>query len=492
MTKKEFLLIFLSSLLFALSFPPLKLGFLGYFCLVPLLFVLLKKRGFNALLVGLVWGFLSNLFSLYWIAWVTILGTIGALLALTIYGGIFSWLFSLLTKKWGEKAVFIFPFYILLWEYYKSLGQLAFPWLNLAYTQTYYLKLIQYASITGVWGVSFWVAWLNVLIYLAVKNFYHTKKLISIFALLVLLFILPYIYGSMVLPKEEIKGDVKLALLQGSIEPDVKWDENLLDYNFLVYFELAKKVPKDVDLIIWPETAAPMFLLAEPVYLKKVQGLTDTLNRPMLVGTQDYKVLGAGKYAFYNSAAYFQPQLPYGPVYNKIHLVPFSEWLPFSDKFAILNQIKFGQSDFSCGDELTLFHHSKGDFGVLICFESVFPNLVRQFINQGARYMVIITNDGWFGKTSGPFQHAQIAVFRAIENRTSLARCANTGVSMFIDPYGRTKSKTKIFVRENLIGEVSLKKETTFYTKNGDWLAMGCSVLALLFLILALPQLRKH
>jgi apolipoprotein N-acyltransferase len=106
--------------------------------------------------------------------------------------------------------------------------------------------------------------------------------------------------------------------------------------------------------------------------------------------------------------------------------------------------------------------------------------------------MVNITNDGWFGKTSGPFQHAQIAIFRAIENRVFIARCANTGVSMFIDPYGRKKEESKIFVEKVLLGEISHRQKTTFYTKNGDWFAMGCSILAILFLMLAFPQWRKQ
>jgi apolipoprotein N-acyltransferase len=120
----------------------------------------------------------------------------------------------------------------------------------------------------------------------------------------------------------------------------------------------------------------------------------------------------------------------------------------------------------------------------LICFESVYPALVRSFVRRGAEFLVNITNDAWFGKTHGPFQHAQIAVFRAIENRISIARCANSGVSMFVDPLGRVKSATKIFVRTTVIGQIPLKLKDTFYTKHGDWFAQGCFLVSF-FLISA-------
>jgi len=144
-----------------------------------------------------------------------------------------------------------------------------------------------------------------------------------------------------------------------------------------------------------------------------------------------------------------------------------------------------GQADFSPGKELVIFNNPKGRFAVLICFESIFPDLVRRFVIKGADFLVNITNDAWWGKTSGPFQHSQIAVFRAIENRISIARCANSGVSMFIDPYGRTYQKTKIFIRETVIGQIPPKKQTTFYTRYGDWLGKGCFFVSILFFMLS-------
>lgn len=186
-------------------------------------------------------------------------------------------------------------------------------------------------------------------------------------------------------------------------------------------------------------------------------------------------------------------------MYNKINLVPFSEKLPFDEVLGISDRFQFGQSDFSNGEDLTIFEIPEGRFATLICFESVYPALVRDFVNRGAEFLVNITNDGWFGKTHGPFQHAQIAVFRAIENRIAIARCANTGVSMFIDPYGRIKQATKIWVRETVIGTIPLKREgsvswgaRTFYTTYGDWFAILCCLVSIVTVVMALISKRAR
>ncbi len=179
-----------------------------------------------------------------------------------------------------------------------------------------------------------------------------------------------------------------------------------------------------------------------------------------------------------------------------MHLVPFSEKIPYDQILHVSDKVQLGQSDFSNGEELTIFEVTKGKFATLICFESVYPALVRDFVNQDAEFLVNITNDAWFGKTHGPFQHAQIAVFRAIENRIAIARCANTGVSMFIDPYGRIKEATRIFVRTIVIDKISLKRtektisdNKTFYAKHGDWFASLCCLFSFLTIVIAL--LRK-
>jgi len=478
-----------SALLMSLAYPPLPFGFVIYFALVPLIFALENKGLSDAFKIGYIFGLVSNSILLFWIGWATIPGAVAAILLLCLYTALLTWCYAFVQKKWGANSFFFLPFLWVAMEYVRSLTEISFPWLNLAYTQTYYLKLIQYASFTGNYAVSFWVVCLNVIVYITIKNRKKVSWAISIFAILI---ILPYIYGwhefrvlRLVMSEKIEKNDIRIALLQGNIDPKVKWDEKFLDYNIQTFVDMSKEAGKDnVDLIVWPETAAPCYLASESLYMHEVQATSNSLNIPLLVGTNDYEAKEGERISYYNSVFLFKPQSGYPQIYNKIHLVPFSEKIPYDEKFHISDKVQLGQSDFSSGKSFTIFHIPKGRFATLICFESVYPALVRSFVKRGAEFLVNITNDAWFGKTHGPFQHARIAVFRAIENRISIARCANTGVSMFIDPFGRVSGATKIFVRTTVVGTVPSKLNDTFYTRHGDWFAQGCSLISF-FLILA-------
>lgn len=484
MLKKDWFLVIFSAFLMSLAYPPLPFGFVIYFALIPLIFALQDKGLSDAFKIGYVFGLISNSILLFWIGWATIPGAAAAILLLCLYTAFFTWFYALMQKKWGKGSLFLLPFLWVAMEYVRSLTEISFPWLNLAYTQTYYLNLIQYASITGNYAVSFWIVCLNLIIYLIIKYQRRIGLAISIFAILI---ILPYIYGWSVMSETIEENNIKIALLQGSIEPKVKWDQRFLDYNIQTFVDMSKKTAgEDVDLILWPETAAPCYLASESLYMDRIQAASDSLNIPLLVGTNDYEVIKGTRFLYYNSAFLFKPKGRYPQIYNKIHLVPFSEKIPYDEKLRISDKIQLGQSDFSSGKDLTIFQIPKGRFATLICFESVYPALVRNFVKRGVEFLVNITNDGWFGKTHGPFQHAQIAVFRAIENRISIARCANTGVSMFIDPFGRVIGATKIFVRTTVIDQIPSKLKDTFYTRHGDWFAQGCFLVGFFFILASL------
>lgn len=489
MNKQDFYLTALSALLFSLAFPPLPFGFVAYFSLVPLLIALEKKSQSSAFKIGYIFGLISNSLLLFWVCWATIPGMVAATILLCLYTAILCWFFALVQRRWYEGAVYFFPFLWVAMEYVRSLTEVSFPWLNLSYTQTYYLKLIQHASLWGNYAVSFWILCLNLIVYIFILNKKRWKLAIILFAVFM---VLPYIYGTWVMSKKVEGEEIKIALLQGSIEQKIKWDDRYLDFNIQTYIDMSKKAAEEkADLIIWPESAAPCYLAAESLYMSEVQATCDELNIPLLVGTNDYQVMAGGRIKYYNSAFLFTPHGGYPQVYNKIHLVPFSEKVPYEEKHHLSDKIQLGQSDFSSGDKLTIFEMSKGKFATLICFESVYPALVRDFVNQGAEFLVNITNDGWFGKTHGPFQHARIAVFRAVENRFAIARCANTGISEFIDPYGRTEKATPIFVRTIVTDKVSLKRTTlidnrTFYARYGDWFAQACCLISFLAMVIAL------
>ena len=482
-----------TALLLAFAFPPYRVGFLAYWGLLPLFYLLKDKTPKDALKWGYFTGLFFNLLSLYWIAWTTIPGAVGAILVLALYFALYAWVHVQLQRKLGRSFVFLLPFLWVSIEYIKSLGVCGFPWSSLAYTQSFYLSLIQYVSFTGVYGVSFWVVWINIILFYILENRRNLRTVILFSLLLILLFLLPWIYGKLTIPPaDEFLEKIRVALVQGNIDPLRKWDEAFLAENFNIYTRLTRKIADlKPDLIIWPETATACFLRCEPKYAIRIRHLVDSLKTPLLTGSPDYKFVTHTNYETYNAIFVLLPFQSRIQRYFKIHLVPFGERVPFEDDFPFfsrfLESLNMGAGDFSPGKEIVLFHmpypqHATQSvstystntsdkellFSGVVCFESIFPGLVRKFVHKGARFLVIVTNDAWFGTTSELAHHAQIAVFRAIENRIGIARCANTGISMFIDSYGRVLRKTRINAEESVVGVLPLRTEKTFYTQHGD------------------------
>jgi apolipoprotein N-acyltransferase len=248
-----------------------------------------------------------------------------------------------------------------------------------------------------------------------------------------------------------------------------------------VLLELTEKLAsRNTDLIIWPETAAPFHLRYEPDYMSLLTRTVDRLGVPLLLGFPDAIPEENGALAYYNSAGLMLPGLGIVKKYDKIHLVPFGERIPYDDVFRFLKKVDFGQANFGIGKDNTVFRLNDEKFSVLICFESIFPELVRSFKVEGANFLVNITNDEWFGRSAAPYQHAYMAVFRAVENRASVARCANTGISMLIDPWGRVTLRSGLFTREALAGKIKLVSAETFFTRHGFlllWPFVGVAVL---------------
>jgi len=481
---REFLLVLFSALLFSFAFPPSPFGFLVYFALVPLFFALQDSSPKQAFKLGYFFGIISNVLLLYWIIWQTFYGeyfvlpgSLGAYLILALYPAVWCWLLRLTSLRWRYGFI-LAPFLWVGLEYLRGLGQVGFPWLDIGYTQTGYLPMIQVASLTGIQGISFWVIALNLPVYLFLK----CKKTRVVWGLVIVVFILiPYLYGKKELSKKIDSDMVKVALVQGNIDPNIKWDPQFLDYNFQVYDSLSREAATaKPDIIIWPETAVPCYLEKEPVYLSKVEELSKELNTDLIVGTDDYYVLGPERYVFYNSSFRISPDYGLKEKYYKMQLVPFAERIPYSGNMRIFEEIELGQANFSPGRDYTLFQTRAGNFPAIICYEIVFPDLVRQFAQRGADFIVNITNDAWFGRTAGPYQHASMTIMRAVENRISIARCANTGISMSVDPYGRIIGKTSLFKTTNLVSEIPKRSETTFFTKHGPWLGKLCLLVSLL------------
>jgi len=217
---------------------------------------------------------------------------------------------------------------------------------------------------------------------------------------------------------------------------------------------------------VWPETAIPARLPHEPFYRFKVEDMVNANRVPLLAGFPDGEPMPDGSYKFSNAAGLFLPQLGMMQTYAKRQLVPFSEFfpIPFLDRF------DWGQSDFTPGDKSGLFTLLDEPFGVTICFESIFPGPARELGKAGARYLVNLTNDQWFGNSAAPEQHWAMNVLRAVENRMGLVRAANTGISGVIDPNGFVRERTLAFVEESLVVPVELGTGPTFYARHGDWI----------------------
>ena len=507
--RKDLIFSLLSSVLLSFSFPPLRLGFLAYVALIPF-FLLLEHKNYKE---SMRWGFLTGLFmnigTLYWIVYPTVPGAIAAIIYLPIFFVIYALFQTFLRQRLGEKCLYwCIPF---LWtgvEYLRSLGVLGFPWNSLAYTQGYYLSLIQYVSFTSVYGVSLWVVTINVIILLILKNFSNFKKIIIYFIALILLFIVPWIYGTIVIPDEEKAPEeqLRVGLIQGNVDPNIKWNDEFFEENWRIYNELTLEAAQSKPhLIIWPETAVPDYLRVSDFYLTNIRELLNRIKIPLITGAPDFKYLPDQEYLTFNGVFLMTPGHPGFQIYRKLHLVPFGERVPFTETFPFLKDflesLEMGEGNFSPGSEIVSFNvpimnqdslsNSKKlarnhiNAPVVICFESLFPELVRKFILKGADILIIITNDAWFKRSAAPFHHAQVAIFRAIEHRISIARCANTGVSMFVDPYGRTLQNSSIFKKLYLVHDIPLRSETTFFSRHGNIFTVTISLLNIAPLLFA-------
>jgi apolipoprotein N-acyltransferase len=248
-----------------------------------------------------------------------------------------------------------------------------------------------------------------------------------------------------------------------------------------IYERLSLKVAEQhPDLIIWPETATPFFFQQAREYQPMVLDIPNKTNAFLLFGSPSFKV-ERGKMNHYNSAYLASPSKEIIGKYDKIHLVPYGEYVPLGEILS-LGSLGEGIGNFKSGKVIYNFSIPQGKFGVLICFEIIFPDLCRRFVKSGADFLVTITNDAWFGRTSAPHQHFTMAVFRAVENRVFIARAANTGITGFIDPRGKIVKKGEIFTEEAMSETIRLSKRKTFYTLYGDVFAWVCSGLSLLYL----------
>jgi apolipoprotein N-acyltransferase len=506
MKKKDIFLSLLSGVLLILSFPNFDLEFFAWFALVPLFLSIEGKETFHSFLLGFLTGIVSFLGIIYWIiVAVHTYGNIPLILSaiillllvlyLSLFIGFFTFLIRYIQTRLNLHTILFAP---LLWvslEYLRSFFLSGFPWANLSYTQYLNLPFIQMADITGPYGLSFAILLVNAtlfdVIHLWPQKAFPVREVVITGILLLGFLIYGYVKIGIVDRQMANQPSLKVGLVQGNIDQATKWDDSFQRETLKIYERLSLRVAEaKPDLIVWPETATPFFFQEAREYQPVVLDIPARTNAFLLFGTPAFKI-ERGKINHYNSAFLASPSKELIGTYDKIHLVPFGEYVPLSGLLFFIGSLGEGIGNFKSGKKIYNFSLPQGKFGVLICFEIIFPDLCRRFVKEGADFLVTITNDAWFGKTSAPYQHFSMAVFRAIENRVFIARAANTGITGFIDPNGRILKQGEIFAEEAMHGTIRLSKRKTFYTLYGDAFAWLCSAFSLFFLGIAFFQKRK-
>ena len=506
---KKILLCSFSAILLSLPFSFGRLWILAWFGFAPLFFSLRNKSKLQAFLLAYLCGFVLWWLTIYWLVHVTLVGTLVLILYLSLYFACFGFLFSYITHYTLHiTQILALPSLWALLEYLRSHLLTGFPWAFLGYSQYLNLPIIQSADITGAWGVSFAVMLGNVIIYRISGNGYRVsgrrKGRVGYAGeyLAVLFLVLVFFYGFFKLsriPYPASRIPLKISLIQPNIPQELKWDPANNDYIIRQYLRLTAAAAKGApDLVVWPEAALPVVLEEEPAYLRLVQEAMKENQSPLLFGT----VTCRGK-LYYNSALLLDEGGEVSGRYDKLHLVPFGEYIPLREKLPFLQTI-VPIGEIAPGNDYMVFsyppstiHHPPSvKFSVLICFEDLFPELSRQFVLRGADFLVNITNDAWYKKTSAAEQHLQASVLRSVENRRYLVRAANTGVSAFISPLGKVISRVQgeggrdIFAAGFRQEEILLPRQQrlSFYTRHGDIFILAC----FLFFICGIIPARKR
>lgn len=492
------LLAISSAILLILSFPNFDLGFLAWIGLAPLLLAIKDKSLKVTLGLSYLTGigfFLGVFFCINSVKGVTPLHYSALGLYLGLYFPLFGFFFYFISRKTKLPLVTITPVSWVAIEYLRShAGFAALPMGLLGYTQHQNISLIQMASFTGIYGVSFIIVLANAAIADLIGHWIDKRKNGEPFemktppvfrgAVVLAMILILWVVGYISIPSALSGKPFSVAVVQGDIPSELKWEREYRDQILSKYENLSEEVLKlNPQLIVWPEASTPGFVLKNMDLYQRMVTIVRRLNKHLIVGSAEYpkfsKTLMKGKKSG-NTALFLSPEGKVLGQYLKIYLIPFAEYVPYE---GVIHWPKFivspSKNSHIAGTELTLFGIDGTKFSTLICSEMMFPDLSRCMVKKGAGFLINISNEGWFGKSAYPYQFLAICVFRAVENRVNLVRSTNTGISGFIDPYGRVTGKVikdgkDIFVEGTLTQEIFLSPPGTFYTRFGDIFAYAC------------------
>lgn len=473
-----------SGLMLTLAFPPMKMPWLAWVALIPLLKSVSGKSGREAFVLGMTAGLAHYFTLMYWI--VVVLGhygglplpaSVGVLVLFCSYLALYPAIFSLFARALEGRRLEILGL-AALWvstELLRAKALTGFPWSLLGHSQFSQLRLIQISDLVGVYGVSFLIVASNALLYLLI---FRTRRFSSHWtkaeaAAVVVLLAATFAYGTSRLNEygepSKTRKNVRVAVVQGNIDQSIKWNPDHQKSTIRIYEELTDRAASfDPDLVVWPETAVPFFFQEQNELSKRVGEISRKTGTTLIFGSPAYGIDREGP-RYYNRAYVLSPDGKVTGFYDKMHLVPFGEYVPLKGLLFFVNRLVPAAGDFASGDTLKPLPAGGLSAGVLICFEVLFPELARGQVKMGAEVLVNLTNDAWFGKTSAPYQHLSMAAFRAIENRTPMVRAANTGISAFISQTGEITRRSGLFERDLLNENMTFSPSPIgFYTRHGD------------------------
>jgi apolipoprotein N-acyltransferase len=497
--------VVLSGAVTALAFPKFNLFFFSWISLIPLFLVLQKKTPGKGFLLGWMAGFSYYAVLLYWIPAVpSHYGGLSIPISILIYLGFMSFLgliwaafslcFTKIHKSFPILSFFLAPFLWVAFEHIITHILTGFPWGLLGYGQFKNLYFIQMATITGITGLSFILVLFQCMFVLSMK----LRKKAPFFAALSLVLLI-HVSGYMSIkdiPTQ--KNSFLAAVIQGNVSSDIQWGQlsfEEIESLFNQHLQLSRDAAlNNNDLVIWPEFSVPLcFGCSYGIYQEfknRLYQFVQETGCTLLLGTNEKTETG-GVTEYYNTALCLKPDLSQNQ-YHKIHLVPFGEYTPYKKIFSFISRVTHAIGDITPGDQFVL-HDFKGNrFGSPICYEIIFPDLVRKFAKNGASFLVQITNDGWYGRSSAPYQHFAMAVLRSVENRRYLLRAATTGISGIIDPYGRILARSELMTQTFFYDTITPLHKNTVYTRYGDVLPYVSLTLMIFFLILAVIKRRNE
>ncbi len=453
----------------------------------------------QAFIRGSLAGFIFYAVLLYWIPAVpSHYGGLSTILSILIYvlfslflglfWGFFALGFAGIRKKYALGAYLTAPFLWVTMEYIVTHLFTGFPWGLLGNSQAFNLYFLQLSSVTGVYGLSFMLVLFQGLICLFLLK---KKPRLLIFPLILAAAVHSAGFFSL-RNQPAANADFTGAVVQGNTPASTNFstvDTSRFMELFNRYMKLSREAAEQsADLIIWPELSVPICFTCDfgiyPMLTEQILTFVRNSACTMLIGANESSSTET-QTQYYNTAVCITPDLNLS-FYHKTHLVPFGEYTPYKFIFGFLTNFTHAIGELTPGDDLRLHSFAGYAFGSPICYEIIFPDLVRKFTSRGAGFLVTITNDGWYGTSAAPYQHFAMAVIRAVENRRYLLRAATTGISGIIAPSGRILSRSALNTSSFLKAPVSVREKQSFYVRFGDWLAYLSLTITGVFLILSL------